>query len=78
MSKIKQLIDIDNNQYDMAILTPDMLLDDDLPDKIDWAIVDLLQAIETLETIIPYGYINDIEQAKVRLTRITDKIEKPF
>jgi len=78
MSKIKQLIDIDNNQYDLYISTPDMLIDDELPDKTDWAIVDLLKAIETLETTIPYGYINDIEQAKVRLTRITDKIEKPF
>jgi len=78
MSKIKQLIDIDNNQYDLYIATPDLMVDSEQPSKTDWAIVDLLKAIETLETTIPYGYINDIEQAKVRLTRLADKIEKPF
>jgi len=78
MSKIKQLIDIDNNQYDLYIATPDLMVDSEQPSETDWAIVDLIKSIETLEKDIPYDKLDDIKKALNRLNRLEYLIKHPF
>lgn len=78
MSKIQTLVDVDNFIYYCQTLEPEMLLDDELADEINWSIWQMHSIISTLEVVRPYDKLKELKEYKERLTKLIEIIEKPF
>lgn len=80
MSKIKTSLpeDFDIFDYDYPTLEPEMVLDDDLPTRSDWAMRDLESALNELEVYRPTNYLVELETCLDRLTTLINDIKAPF
>ena len=80
MSKVKTMLpeDFDPYENDYMTLEPEMVLDDDLPDRVDYAIADLNSTLHELEVYGPYHYLNDLKEYSDRLLKLINDLEKPF
>ena len=80
MSKVKTMLpeDFDPYENDYMTLEPEMVLDDDLPDRVDYAIADFNSTLHELEVYEPYHYLNDLKEYSDRLLKLINDLEKPF
>lgn len=78
MSKIEQLMDIDNYKPSYYPLEPIMETEIDEPDRIDWTIAELQSALDELEVEKPYNYLAELEVASERLRTLINDIKAPF
>lgn len=78
MGQLKQMLVDYDYDIDLPTLEPEMVLDDDMPDKEDWAVASLNSTLHELEVYKPYHYVKDLEEYSDRLTKLIQELKEPF